>query len=422
MKIGILGSGVTGQAVAQFCRERNIPSHVFTEGDCSNWELNDFTCLVYSPGSIHSPFLREVRQAGIPCMNDLDFAQKFYTNRTIAITGTNGKTSTAEMLHHIFKKLRIPSLLTGNIGIPPISQVRRFNANPRVWNICEVSSFQARDLTIFRPDYALWTNFAPNHLDMHGTLEDYFLSKWNLLRRVREVAVVDSSLFDCPLAEKFLRAQIFAIPNEKDDQVNPVLPHAHQAANFHLICALLEKIIPGQPIGPHLLEDFSFPPHRLSPCGTAENLIFWDDSKATNSAAVKAAFAHVKNFCDRLIWVTCGKSKGEDLENFRPIVAASDRVLVTGEIGEIFLTHFSASNVCHCLDDEAFIGQICACIRAFRRQKCAILLSPGFASFDRFKNYEERGQWFQRLAEEIINLEGKRISTALPPLRQGRCG
>jgi UDP-N-acetylmuramoylalanine--D-glutamate ligase len=400
MKIGILGSGVTGQAVAQFCRERNIPSCIFTEGDCPDWK--SFTCLVHSPGAIHSPLLREAGRAGMSCVNDLDFAQRFYANRTIAITGTNGKTSTAEILHHIFKKLRIPSLLTGNIGIPPVSRVKQFNENPEMWNICEVSSFQARDLAIFRPNYALWTNFSANHLDMHGTLEDYFLAKWNLMRRVREVALVNSSVLDHPFAEKLPRDRIFAISPGETDQ--PRLLPVHQAANFRLIRALLEKIIPGRPVHSHLLEDFSFPSHRLNPCGAVENLTFWNDSKATNSAAVEAAFAHVKKFCDRLVWITCGRAKGEDLENFRPMVAAADRVLATGEIGEIFLTHFPEPNVRHCPDDGALMEQIHACARA--PGKCAILLSPGFASFDRFANYAERGQWFERLAGQIM--EAKR--------------
>jgi UDP-N-acetylmuramoylalanine--D-glutamate ligase len=402
-KIGILGSGVTGQAVAQFCRERNIPSHIFVEGECPDWEL--FTCFVYSPGAIHSQFLCEARRVGIPCMNDLDFAQKFYTNRTIAITGTNGKTSTAEMLHHIFGKLRIPSLLTGNIGIPPISRVGQFNGDPRMWNICEVSSFQARDLAIFRPDYALWTNFAPNHLDVHGTLEDYFLSKWNLLRRVRKMAVVEVSVLNWPFAENLPRDRVLAVFAGEIDRLETGFLCAHQAVNFHLVRALLEKIIPGQSVHPQLLEDFAFPSHRLSSCGAVENLTFWNDSKATNSAAVKAALAHVKKSCDRLVWVTCGRAKGEDLENFRPVVTASDWVLVTGEIGEIFLGHFPEPHVRHCPDDEALVGQIRACARIFEGQKCAVLLSPGFASFDRFGNYAERGRWFENLAEEIIRLE-----------------
>jgi UDP-N-acetylmuramoylalanine--D-glutamate ligase len=398
MKIGILGTGVTGQAVTRFCHERNISLHILAEGDRPNWKL--FTCVVYSPGAIHSPLLREARRADVLCMNDLDFAQKFYANRTIAITGTNGKTSTAEMLHHILGKLHIPSLLTGNIGIPPISHVGQFNENPEMWNICEISSFQARDLAIFRPDHVLWTHFAPNHLDVHETLEDYFLSKWNLLRRVRKTAVVNSAVFRWPFAENLPRDRIVAIPSEESETS---LSCEHQGSNFHLIRALLEKIFPGQSIDPRLLEDFSFPPHRLCICGTAENLTFWNDSKATNSAAVKAALAHVKKFCNRLIWITCGKSKGEDLENFRPIVTTADVVLAAGEIGETFSANFPEPNVWYCPSDEALIERICAHASAFAGQKCAILLSPGFSSFDRFKNYAERGHWFKRIVEEMKN-------------------
>jgi UDP-N-acetylmuramoylalanine--D-glutamate ligase len=402
LKVAILGSGVTGQAVAEFCRGRGISFYVFAESE--RLDLNDFTHLVYSPGAINSSLLREAQLAGVPCLNDLDFAQKFYNNRTIAITGTNGKTSTAEMLHHIFKKLRIPSLLTGNIGIPPISQIEKFNENPEMWNICEVSSFQARDLAVFHPNYVLWTNFAPNHLDMHRTLEDYFLSKCNLMRRVREVAVVDSSVFQWPFAKNLRRDRILEIATEGSNGTESALPCAHQVANFHLIRVLFGKIFPGQPIDPRLLEDFSFPPHRLRPCGVVENLTFWNDSKATNSAAVKAALAHVKKFCDHLIWITCGRSKGEDMENFRPMISAADRVLVTGEIGETFSKYFPASNVHHCPTDESLVEQIRACANAFGGQKCAVLLSPGFASFDRFKNYEERGRWFECLAKKVQRL------------------
>ncbi|MDR1456758.1 MAG: UDP-N-acetylmuramoyl-L-alanine--D-glutamate ligase [Puniceicoccales bacterium] len=404
-RIGIIGSGVTGRAVAQFCHECDIHTCSFDDEHSPNCELSDCTYIVYSPGAINSPFLREARRAGIFCMNDLDFAQNFYENRTIAVTGTNGKTSTAEMLHHILKKFHIPSLLTGNIGIPPISRIRQFNGNPEMWNICEVSSFQAQDLTIFHPDYGLWTNFSHNHMDVHGTLEDYFWAKWNLMRRVREAAIVNASVFRWPFAGNLSLDRIFTVRDEKIPET--VLSCAHQMCNFLLIRALLEKIIPNQPIDPHLLKDFHFPPHRLHVCGTAGNLTFWNDSKATNSAAVRAAIAHVKKFCDHLVWITCGRSKGEPMKNFRHVVDASDMVLVMGEVGGFFLTSFPLSKVRHCQDDGALIEQIYACVNAHAQKKCAILLSPGFSSFDRFQNYENRGHWFECISEQVIRRIGR---------------
>ncbi|MDR1438313.1 MAG: UDP-N-acetylmuramoyl-L-alanine--D-glutamate ligase [Puniceicoccales bacterium] len=402
-KILILGRGITGQAVRKFCENQNYRWKICCDDDGSaDISIGDIDLLVHSPGAINSPILQRAKNLGIPCIGDLDFAQKFYANPTVAITGTNGKTSTVHMLCHCLGKLSIPAIGTGNIGLPTIELVDTLAGNSRLWNVCEVSSFQAKNLKVFRPDYAIWTTFSPNHLDMHGDYFSYFLAKRNLLNLAKKKIFLSAGVaeqfkeFSIPLPSNCEVVSGITGAHSCEAESGGKLQFQHQINNFSLVERLLEEIAPWEVHPGRLLRDFAFPPHRLHLYRTIGNVSFWNDSKATNAAAVRAAVSSIRLKCDQLLWITGGRSKGEDVNDFASIVAGVAGTIAMGEMGWHIFSHFKGKKIHFFSKDDELRQRLRKEIESGDGTKKAVLFSPGFASFDRFKNYAERGNWFER--------------------------
>lgn len=364
-----------------------VRSHFSPSGD----EL-----VLHSPGMINCDWLRAARDCGCTCLGELDYAQRFYRNRTVALTGTNGKTSTAHMLVHVLRRLGQPCLPTGNLGVPLIGAVEQLAAAPDTWNVCEVSSFQANDLCHFSPDILLWTNFSDNHRDIHGSLAAYWFAKWNLLKRCRGIAFVGEGLlpwtkkFNCPLP-----ANVRVVAAELADDVprRGALAPAHQRANYAIVRELLSAEGFSVREADRAMADFRTPPHRLAICRTIGAVDIWNDSKATTAAAAAAALAHVAEDGRPCLWIACGRSKGEDLENFRPLLARAAEVLAFGEIAAPLAEKFG-KKVQILGEKEQLFPSIGDFIRRRRGRPAAVLFSPGCASFDAFSDYGDRGNWF----------------------------
>jgi UDP-N-acetylmuramoylalanine--D-glutamate ligase len=399
MKILILGEGITGMALKEFCENHGY-AHEICRENAHQMDWQNVQCLVYSPGAIHSPLLLFAKKFGLPCLNDLDFAQQFYGNKTIAITGTNGKTSTTLMLCHMLRKLSMSAIATGNIGSPPIAHVDTFRSQKEMWNVCEVSSFQSQHMYQFRPHHSIWTNFAPNHLNMHGDCTKYFTAKQNLLACTKLHTFIGKSVGEFSQKLQINLADGHEIFDAQDTERNyweesgGVLQFPHQVANFRAVECLLKKLFPAQKIDGNLLRNFTFPAHRLHRCHTFRNVSFWNDSKATNAAAVSAAVAALRPHCDCLLWISSGRSKGEDLENFREIISVVDYAITMGEMGKHFEKYFGQQRVLFFENDSSLCQWIGERLRQNASLSHAILFSPGFTSFDRFRNFEERGEWF----------------------------
>jgi UDP-N-acetylmuramoylalanine--D-glutamate ligase len=407
--VAVLGFGVTGQAVSNFLREREIDHEIFDE-DASLAPLGiklDFQptgeeIVIYGPGFIHSQWLCRAREVGCRCLSELDLAQFYCANRTVAVTGTNGKTSTVHLLAHVLENLGEKCVLTGNVGAPVIGQISTLSTNLKLWNICEVSSFQAYSLEYFRPEFVLWTNFSENHLDVHRDLGEYWEAKWRLLRRCVGFAAVGRGV--ARWAEKFsLPLPSFAVvPGEAATPKCGFLAMAHQRQNYFLV----EKFLQFLGFSPEKIsgaaENFKTPPHRLWRWGTVGGVEIWEDSKATTAAAALAALRHVTGNGKPCLWIVCGHSKGEDLKNFHPAVSLAGEILCFGEIAPRFQKFFAGegkiSTVAH--RDQIF-EKIDDFIRRQRKKSASILFSPGFSSFDLFRNYGERGDWFLRGMAEL---------------------
>ncbi|MDR2778725.1 MAG: UDP-N-acetylmuramoyl-L-alanine--D-glutamate ligase [Puniceicoccales bacterium] len=436
--IGILGHGVTGQAVVKFCKRRGIAYKIFDESDTqgkqfSEEEAKKCHLIVRSPSFMLShKWTNLAISAGCCCLGELDLASWFWRGKIVAITGTNGKTTTTEFVTHALQIHGQRAVTCGNIGKPFIELIDSSFNESNTWAVVEVSSFQMDGRILFHPDYVLWTNFADDHLDIHGEIKEYFNCKANLLRSIQNSKIPQQHCFVGQSVHDFCKnLQItdvlgkYTICSECD-----MLPQKSalniktQQENF----ALVQRFwtCNNFPID-HLQEaalTFKIPPHRLQMIakvrqrGTQtekdKTVEFWDDSKATNFHALNAALA---SFNKAVVLIAGGKSKGESIEKFLDIIAGRVKVLLLiGEMGKILYQAVNESStknlgmVCKFFPNNGNLEKVMADVVeyafALSEDGDAVLLSPGFSSLDWFENYAERGKFFEN-GVLCLNLQNK---------------
>src|SRR5580704_17196213 len=205
--VAVLGAGVSGRAVAGLLGQLGVRPALFDEkggeGAAADFisVAHGHKLVVFSPGFTPGhPWIAAARAAGATCLGELDLASLFWPGRVLAITGTNGKTTLTEFLTHALRSVGRDARVAGNIGQPFSQLVAEGSAGTVA--VCEVSSFQAETFKYFHADAALWTNFAEDHLERHGTMENYFAAKWNLVAHTSPGTVfAGSSVVN--FAEKF---------------------------------------------------------------------------------------------------------------------------------------------------------------------------------------------------------------------------
>jgi len=405
----IFGEGVSGRSVAESLASAGFASVIYDErGENRQFgpeEAARHDLLVYSPGFAQShPWILAARRAGLHCLTELDFGALLWTGPAIAITGTNGKTTITEFLSFAFKRSGLDAIACGNVGLP-LTSLHRTVSNGSFVAIVEVSSFQAEDLRHFTPEAVLWTNFDEDHLDRHGDLESYFRAKFRLIERmmpggilvVGESVVSSARTFGIELPAE----AIVATRAEVADTVpaGSVFDSWPQRENWAILCKYWQAR--GIPMR-HLEEAarlFRVPPHRLRKVAENKGVEFWNDSKGTNFHAVQAALSE---FSIPVRWIGGGKWKGGDLARFvRNIVPLVDSAYLIGETADELKRHFDElgkSARCYPSLQDAVVAAA-----KDAPAPSAILLSPGFSSFDQFRGYAERGLVFERAASALAN-------------------
>ncbi len=403
--VAIFGGGLSGEGV------RMLLAALGVEGAIYDAKGTEFTALaarnhglvVFSPGFVpeHS-WLGRARAAGLECLAELDFAALFWRGSVVAVTGTNGKTTLTEFLTHALRTVGREAHATGNIGHP----FSRFVAEKRggardLLAICEVSSFQAEALRHFHAAATLWTNFAEDHLERHPGLEAYFSAKWNLVARTEPGGFLAGSSvqrfaqkFDRPLAP----AACVATEGQPADPrlARTVFAEYPQRENFLLAAAWWRAAGLDAAALAAAARTFRLGRHRLARVIEHDGVVYWNDSKATNFHAVEAALA---GFTAPVVLIAGGKPKGGDLAGFvHRIAPRVKHAVLIGETSPELAFHCSTFRVAH-----TTCGTLDEAVR--RAAELAvpgdhILLSPGFASFDQFRNYEDRGEQFEKLARD----------------------
>jgi len=358
--------------------------------------------VIFSPGfAPEHPWLAEARAAGCTCIGELDFASLFWRGELIAITGTNGKTTLTEFLAHALNAVGRRAHVAGNVGYP-FSRFVVEQAGRTDVAICEVSSFQAETLQYLRPTATLWTNFAEDHLERHAGMSAYFAAKWRLVERTPPRAVfLGTSVLNYANSTGHalpLSAGIATEGQPADQRLHDtVFAPYPQRENFLLAAAWWSRAGLAESDLYAAARTFKLGEHRLARVGEKRGVTFWNDSKATNFHAVEAALA---NFTGPVFWIGGGKAKGGDLGAFVHRIAGQVRhAFLIGETSSALAGHCREAHV-----PATLCASLAEAVTGASGQAASgdhVVLSPGFASFDMFRGYDDRGRQFQKLVENL---------------------
>jgi UDP-N-acetylmuramoylalanine--D-glutamate ligase len=418
--VAIFGAGVSGVGVCSLLEHLDASSAIYDEKSTpfTAKSAKSHRLVVYSPGFVPDhPWLAIARAAGCECLGELDFSSLFWRGSIVAITGTNGKTTLAEFLTHALRATGRKAYATGNIGYSFAQLVGELEGGtPEFIAVCEVSSFQAETLQHFQADATLWTNFAEDHLERHLTLESYFAAKWNLLARtgvrkssrenaeekpatgVRPTRAIFAGTSVQRFAQKFDRPMPAGSGVDTEGQpaderlAGTVFAEYPQRENFLLAAAWWQSVgLPAKALFA-AAQDFKLGRHRLALIASIEGVTYWNDSKATNFHAVEAA---LERFNTPVVLIAGGKGKGGDLAGFvHRIAPRVKHVVLIGETSTTLAFHCSAFRLAH--TSCATLAEAVDRAAELAGSGDNVLLSPGFASFDMFRGYADRGEQFEQ--------------------------
>jgi UDP-N-acetylmuramoylalanine--D-glutamate ligase len=440
-KVLVVGLGKSGLAAALFLRHRGaqvtvsdlrsadqltkeIPA-LLDEGimvEAGGHGLLTFRrqdLIVVSPGvPLDTPELAQVRSFGLPVIGELELAARFLKGKILAITGSNGKTTTTALVGEILKCAGLPTQVGGNIGVPVVALID--GSTDASWSVLEVSSFQLESTEQFHPDIAVILNITPDHLDRHGSFENYAQAKERIFasQSARDFLVLNADNTRAAASAHRSKANVYLFSVE-----HPVVQGAwleHGSVVYRPAAdAPTEKIMPlsGIPLkGAHnvenvlaavvaarlagasaesirtTVESFRAVEHRLEYVATIDGVAFYNDSKATN---VDAAAKAIAAFPEGIHLILGGKDKNSDYTQLAQLLRERVRAVYTigSAAGKI---ESQLRGVVSLLSCETLDRAVSAATSAARHGE-VILLAPACSSFDQFENYEQRGSVFKEL-------------------------
>ncbi len=379
--------------------------------------------LVVSPGVPSTiPLVQHALRIGLPVYSEIEVASWFCRAPIVAVTGTNGKTTTTSLIGYIFRKAGRQTIVAGNIGYPFSDYV--LDAMPEDVVVLEVSSFQLDHVATFRPRVSVLLNITPDHLDRYNySFNEYAQSKFRIFANQRDVDVLvynhDDELIRMAAErahrKRGLRVLGFSQRTElpvgafvrdgylilRIEQQEEVLMHANELAlrgrhNLYnsLAAAVAARVMEVRnDVVRESLASFEGVPHRLEFVRELDGVRYVNDSKATN---VNAVWYALESFSCPIVLIAGGRDKGNDYAVLKPLVAEKVRALVAiGESADKLLRELG-SLVPHAVKAQSMEEAI-QYARVFAEPGDVVLLSPACASFDMFENYEERGDTFRRL-------------------------
>jgi UDP-N-acetylmuramoylalanine--D-glutamate ligase len=354
--------------------------------------LQGIDLVVKSPGvPAEAPLVTGARELGIPVWSEIELGSRLLASPLLGVTGTNGKTTTSELLGAIFRAATRPVEVAGNVGRPLTTVL---DSAPDTWVVCELSSFQLEDVESLRPRIAVLLNLEPDHLDRHGTFEAYADAKLRVFERqgAGDVAVVPREFGAIPGAARRVE---FGLDDELPAE--PLIPGPHNRENAAAATAAARAAGIDDEAIARALTSFPGVPHRIELVRELRGVRYVNDSKATNVAASRRALASFPGVTLHVILGGRGKA-----EPYGPLAAAfesGDRAYVIGE---------AADDISSALRDAGvpFVhsGELERALQdavEVARTGDVVLLSPACASFDQFVDFEARGETFRQLVEAL---------------------
>ncbi len=374
--------------------------------------------IVVSPGvPLSTPELVQVRALGLPVIGELELAARFLQGEVLAITGSNGKTTTTTLCGEIFKASGLKTLVAGNIGLPVIEVVDQSTAG--TWSVLEVSSFQLETADSFHPRIAMILNITPDHLDRHGSFENYASIKQRIFARQTDddYLILNADDHAAQQAAARARSQVLWFSRSKivrrgafvlngvvmfraseEGSSIPVLPLAeiplkgeHNIENvLAAVCAACVANIPAEVIA-RTVASFQAVEHRLEFVTNIHGVEYYNDSKATNVDATAKAIA---SFPGNIHLILGGKDKNSDYTQLNALLEARVKAVYTiGAAAEKIESQIAGvTRVIRAGTLEAAVDQ--AATQAVAGD--VVLLAPACSSYDQFENYEQRGKVFKQ--------------------------
>ena len=406
----VYGLGITGSSVINFFKKKKISNfkvyddkrkNLFQSYRTKNLNktLKQVDYIILSPG-ISLNKNKNLQKYKKKIITDLDL---FYLDRkkfkSIVVTGTNGKSTTCKLLDHVLKKNKFKCLLGGNIGKPLLSLKKVNNS----FVIIEASSFQLSHSKFICPDFALFLNFTNDHIDWHGSTNEYLNAKLKIFKNQnkKQYAFTNKTL-KIAFKKKNFKSKLI-IPKLRDyKKIKYKIKNSYLASNINdenvsFVFELSKIMNISQKSFVKSIQSFKGLEHRFEIFMKKKNVTFINDSKATTCESAITAISCLKN----IFWILGGLPKKGDKINLFNYKKNIIKCYLIGKNINFFKKQiegkvsFSISKTL-----ESAINQIIKDYKFYKKKKCLILLSPAAASFDQFKNFEIRGNKFKKLCKK----------------------
>ena len=372
------------------------------------------------PGTV--PMVQKIREKGIRVVSEIEFASRFDSARKICVTGSNGKTTTTSLIYHLLQQAGLNVGLGGNIGQSYAYQVATAHFD---YYVLEISSFQLDDIYDFRPDIAIITNITPDHLDRYDhKMDNYVAAKFKITQNLR---ADDCFIFDSDdaitvghLSKIVLRCKMLPFSQEKeveqgaflkDDKIvlrydkeetdifleELALGGRHNVYNSMAAALAAKATGIGNEVIRRSLATFQPIEHRLEPVLSIKDVLYINDSKATN---VDSAWYALECQKRPVVWIVGGTDKGNDYSVLDSLVKEKVKAIVCLGVDNAKI-HAAFGDLVPVMADALSAEEAVKKAAAFAAPGDVVLLSPCCASFDLFKNYEDRGEQFKAAVRNL---------------------
>jgi UDP-N-acetylmuramoylalanine--D-glutamate ligase len=403
----------------------------FEEGKHTAKQILEADLIIKSPGIADKvDIVKKAREKGIEIIDEIEFASRYTKAKKIAITGTNGKTTTTLLTYHLLKEAGYNVGLAGNVGHSFARQVIKDNFDIYV---LEVSSFQIDGLNTFKPDVAILLNITPDHLDRYDyTFQKYVNSKFRIIEQMTHeecfIYFADKGPIEEELARRNVEASIFAISLVENVKNGAFLEEDHLVFNIeskkkshkipvnqvsligkhnmvNSMAAVLTTLTMDAPMEKVVkaLKTFKNAPHRLEKVATIDDVLFINDSKATNVDSVYYALEGIEA---PIVWIAGGLDKGNDYDRIEALVKEKVKALICLGKDNTKLTDYFADKV-DIIRQTVSVNDAARWGADLSAPGDVVLLSPACASFDLFRNYEDRGEQFKDAVIQLKNHVGR---------------
>ncbi|UHG90870.1 UDP-N-acetylmuramoyl-L-alanine--D-glutamate ligase [Spirosoma oryzicola] len=444
-KIAVLGGGESGVGAALLAQAKGFDVFLsdkgslkesyratlraagipFEEGEHTEEKILDAVEVVKSPGIPATvPLVQKLKAQGTPVISEIEFAARYTNAKLIGITGSNGKTTTTLLIYHLLKKAGLNVGLAGNVGDSFAAQVIDGSFD---YYVLELSSFQLDDMVDTHLDVMVLLNITPDHLDRYGyNFQNYIDSKFRILQNAQpsdtfiyfeesqpildELAKRNPSVNKLPISLQatpspggfFQNGQLTATLGDSSFQMamtDTTLRGPHNAINT------LAAVLAAKAVGidnesiTEGLKTFQNAAHRLEPAGTINDVQFINDSKATN---VDSVFYALSSMEAPTIWIAGGQDKGNDYSQLDEVVSRKVKALICLGIDNQKLINYFGNKIPAIYETQQITDAVAKGLE-WAQPGDAVLLSPACASFDLFKNYEDRGNQFKAAVQKLID-------------------